>query len=306
MALLEASPVYHDTRALFGGNNFDEIEPSIEELEAIEAEGVGELTVDPFELMKGYVQSLRGAPFAARDVEQFQPDLDAQERSQFMQRFVRSLVRDEETAELLRIHGNTKGRTYWLASVLSEDAAADGPEWFEAHQNIELETFDITSDEGLEQVQRMLRRLHSLREEGTTELNGVKIKEIFKICNDSIRAYRAHTDAITHGQIIRHISSSRLTSLPPIGDAEVDDYDFTDYANCRGLDPDLFFPERGASIKEAQAVCQGCVVREECLEYALETKQLHGIWGGASERERRRIRRQRKLNEQLTPVTLAD
>lgn len=66
-------------------------------------------------------------------------------------------------------------------------------------------------------------------------------------------------------------------------------------ANCLGVDPDLFFPERGASTKEAKAVCQGCVVREECLEYALANGEKFGIWGGLSERERRRIRRQRAL-----------
>lgn len=66
-------------------------------------------------------------------------------------------------------------------------------------------------------------------------------------------------------------------------------------ANCLGVDPDLFFPERGASTKEAKAVCRGCVVREDCLEYALANGEKFGIWGGLSERERRRIRRQRAL-----------
>ena len=67
------------------------------------------------------------------------------------------------------------------------------------------------------------------------------------------------------------------------------------FANCLGVDPDLFFPERGASTKEAKQVCQGCVVREDCLEYALANGEKFGIWGGLSERERRRIRRQRAL-----------
>src|SRR6478735_3198813 len=66
-------------------------------------------------------------------------------------------------------------------------------------------------------------------------------------------------------------------------------------ANCLGVDPDLFFPERGASTKEAKAVCRGCQVREDCLEYALANGEKFGIWGGLSERERRRIRRQRAL-----------
>jgi WhiB family redox-sensing transcriptional regulator len=69
-------------------------------------------------------------------------------------------------------------------------------------------------------------------------------------------------------------------------------------ANCLGVDPDLFFPERGASTREAKGVCRGCEVREECLEYALVNGEKFGIWGGLSERERRRIRRQRTLARQ--------
>ena len=68
-----------------------------------------------------------------------------------------------------------------------------------------------------------------------------------------------------------------------------------DEANCLGVDPDLFFPERGASTREAKEVCKGCGVREDCLEYALANGEKFGIWGGLSERERRRIRRQRAL-----------
>ena len=66
-------------------------------------------------------------------------------------------------------------------------------------------------------------------------------------------------------------------------------------ANCLGVDPDLFFPERGASTREAKRVCSACVVREECLEYALANGEKFGIWGGMSERERRRVRRERAL-----------
>jgi len=66
-------------------------------------------------------------------------------------------------------------------------------------------------------------------------------------------------------------------------------------ANCMGVDPDLFFPERGASTREAKEVCRGCVVRQDCLEYALENGEKFGIWGGMSERERRRLRRARAI-----------
>jgi len=73
------------------------------------------------------------------------------------------------------------------------------------------------------------------------------------------------------------------------------DENWKDGANCLGVDPDLFFPERGASTREAKEVCRGCVVREDCLEFALENGEKFGIWGGMSERERRRLRRQRAL-----------
>ena len=74
-----------------------------------------------------------------------------------------------------------------------------------------------------------------------------------------------------------------------------DERSWHDQANCLGVDPDLFFPERGASTREAKEVCRGCVVREDCLEYALTNGEKFGIWGGMSERERRRLRRARAL-----------
>lgn len=55
----------------------------------------------------------------------------------------------------------------------------------------------------------------------------------------------------------------------------------------------LFFPERGRSVAPAKAICAHCPVREECLEYALDNVERFGIWGGMSERERKRLRRQR-------------
>ena len=74
-------------------------------------------------------------------------------------------------------------------------------------------------------------------------------------------------------------------------------------ANCLGVDPDLFFPERGASTREAKAVCRSCEVRVDCLEYALAHGEKFGIWGGLSERERRRVRRHRALERQRRALT---
>lgn len=70
------------------------------------------------------------------------------------------------------------------------------------------------------------------------------------------------------------------------------------YANCLGCDPALFFPGRGEMTPEVRAVCRECVVQEICLEYALENREVFGVWGGKSERQRREMRRQRRAGKQ--------
>lgn len=61
------------------------------------------------------------------------------------------------------------------------------------------------------------------------------------------------------------------------------------------MDPATFFPSDGLGVQAAQRVCAECPVKTPCLEYALANHVDHGVWGGASERERRRILRQRRL-----------
>jgi WhiB family transcriptional regulator, redox-sensing transcriptional regulator len=62
-------------------------------------------------------------------------------------------------------------------------------------------------------------------------------------------------------------------------------------ALCAQTDPEAFFPEKGGSTRDAKRVCSACTVRSECLEYALGNDERFGIWGGLSERERRRLRK---------------
>jgi WhiB family redox-sensing transcriptional regulator len=62
-------------------------------------------------------------------------------------------------------------------------------------------------------------------------------------------------------------------------------------ALCAQTDPEAFFPEKGGSTREAKRICTGCEVRGDCLEYALEHDERFGIWGGLSERERRRLKK---------------
>lgn len=62
-------------------------------------------------------------------------------------------------------------------------------------------------------------------------------------------------------------------------------------AKCLNADPDVFFPEKGGSTREAKRICAECPVRVECLEHALTEDERFGIWGGMSERERRKLKR---------------
>lgn len=67
-----------------------------------------------------------------------------------------------------------------------------------------------------------------------------------------------------------------------------------EYALCAQVDPDAFFVEKGQSTRPAKKVCAGCFVQAECLDYALERDERFGVWGGKSERERRRIKQQQQ------------
>lgn len=65
-------------------------------------------------------------------------------------------------------------------------------------------------------------------------------------------------------------------------------------AACRGVDPDVFYTVSDEEADEAKSICRVCPVREACLEYALANRERDGVWGGATERERRRMIRQRR------------
>jgi WhiB family redox-sensing transcriptional regulator len=76
---------------------------------------------------------------------------------------------------------------------------------------------------------------------------------------------------------------------------------------CRDLPPSTFFPSDGVGVEIARRICADCPVKAPCLEYALYNHIEHGVWGGASERERRRIaRRRRTAGRAPTPVATAE
>ena len=78
--------------------------------------------------------------------------------------------------------------------------------------------------------------------------------------------------------------------LPPELDEELM---WQERALCAQTDPEAFFPEKGGSTRDAKRICTTCEVKAQCLDYALQNDERFGIWGGLSERERRRLRRAR-------------
>lgn len=104
--------------------------------------------------------------------------------------------------------------------------------------------------------------------------------------------------------VLNHLPEEPYTRLPEV---DVDEWsvmrdalverapgrkeEWRDGALCAQVDADIFFPEKGGSTREAKWVCRMCDVRVECLAYALENDERFGIWGGKSERERRKLKR---------------
>ncbi|WP_277754896.1 WhiB family transcriptional regulator [Pseudactinotalea terrae] len=82
-----------------------------------------------------------------------------------------------------------------------------------------------------------------------------------------------------------------LAGVPADGAA----YDWRDEAQCAQTDPEAFFPDKGGSTREAKMVCATCPVLQECLEWAIQTGETFGVWGGLTERERRAYARQHGL-----------
>ena len=82
-------------------------------------------------------------------------------------------------------------------------------------------------------------------------------------------------------------------SLAPINPSDEQDVLFA-LAACLGADPEIFYVEKGGSSAEAKSICKKCPVEDQCLDYALEHHELHGIWGGRSQPELRILRRERR------------
>jgi len=94
------------------------------------------------------------------------------------------------------------------------------------------------------------------------------------------------------GQQVQTLSPSRGATEAPI---DPNPKNWIDHASCYGSELAIFFPDNGATLARAQQICAGCKVEVACLEFALLKRIEHGVWGGVSERERRRmLKRQRE------------
>ena len=105
---------------------------------------------------------------------------------------------------------------------------------------------------------------------------------------DDYRAAAAEAAPVTYGADVLGLAD---VYDPGFLGFDAEEQGWQERALCAETDPEAFFPEKGGSTREAKKICVGCDVRSECLEYALANDERFGIWGGLSERERRRLRR---------------
>jgi WhiB family redox-sensing transcriptional regulator len=139
------------------------------------------------------------------------------------------------------------------------------------------EAFEDVSEVPLEHTIELLRQLLDLQASLTEidELTG---------CGEHQGALRVVATPSSDTEAEAHRLTRRLDSMTSREGVE-----WQDDALCAQTDSEMFFPEKGGSTRDAKKVCSACEVREKCLEYALFTGQRYGIWGGLSERERRRM-----------------
>jgi WhiB family redox-sensing transcriptional regulator len=94
------------------------------------------------------------------------------------------------------------------------------------------------------------------------------------------------------GRTTGRVEEDRVSEIYPLAHGVEDEQSWQERALCAQTDPEAFFPEKGGSTRDAKKVCLTCDVKAECLEYALAHDERFGIWGGLSERERRRLKKQ--------------
>lgn len=113
--------------------------------------------------------------------------------------------------------------------------------------------------------------------------------------NPGGRSLKAAVEQMHDGGVIvtppDKLLSSLISKIDALSDDIAMDPDWQKNALCAQTDPEAFFPDKGGSTREAKRVCAACPVSAECLHYAIDNDERFGIWGGLSERERRRLKK---------------
>jgi WhiB family redox-sensing transcriptional regulator len=121
--------------------------------------------------------------------------------------------------------------------------------------------------------------------------DGATIQEVAEAFGRGVSAIQQRLStagwSATTGQPIDTFTEPEVK--PPHASFTFLDQPWADQALCAQTDPESFFPEKGGSTHEAKKVCAACFVQAECLDWALTTNERFGIWGGLSERERRKL-----------------
>ncbi len=110
------------------------------------------------------------------------------------------------------------------------------------------------------------------------------------VVDTGVGQQQEHTTRRASGAGVRVERASAVRELLLL-DGDLEDAGWQERALCAQTDPEAFFPEKGGSTREAKKVCLTCEVRDDCLEYALMNDERFGIWGGLSERERRKLKK---------------
>ena len=123
--------------------------------------------------------------------------------------------------------------------------------------------------------------------------NQQKLIRILKIKLDRLHPAKQNKTR-NESQSVESVATQTLLSIPIFRSSnELESW--KKFASCVQTDPEVFFPEKGDSTKQAKKICSSCDVTTQCLEYALDNDEQFGIWGGLSEQERRRLRKVRTV-----------
>jgi WhiB family redox-sensing transcriptional regulator len=119
------------------------------------------------------------------------------------------------------------------------------------------------------------------------------IEQMWNLLNDQSDHWHGDEEFVADDELVEDGEAEGIAPILPLfGDLDSNAmHGWQDRALCSQTDPEAFFPEKGGSTRDAKKVCVGCEVKAQCLEYALRNDERFGIWGGLSERERRKLKK---------------